>query len=98
MIYLRNVLLLLAQGCQNSDGTRSIGEQSKATFKGSVGETTIHYDGGNGNRYVIDYKCVYMCMHNLHVYVTSSLCFIAYYNLLLQDLPQHFMTLLLTAS
>ena len=98
MIYRRNFLLLLAQGCQNSDGTRSIGVQSKAAFKGDVGETTIHYDGGNENRYVVDYKCVYICMHSLHMYITSSLRFIAYYNLLLQDLSQYFMTILLTAS
>ena len=68
-----------------------------AVFKSGESEISIHYGGGNENRYVVDYKCVYICMHSLHImYATSSLRFIAYYNLLLQDL--HIMTLLLIAS
>ena len=61
--------LLHTQGCQNSDGTRSIGEQSKAVFKNDGSETSIHYSGGKNERYDIihTYVCMYVCVLSIYV-------------------------------
>ena len=73
---------LLSQGCQYSDGARSIGAQDKADFENSESGISIHYDGGNAARYIATLLHICICMH---IYVTISLYFIAHYVLLLQD-------------
>ena len=60
---------LHTQGCQNSDGSRSIGEQSKAVFKNSGSETSIHYSGGENQRYDLLHACLYVCVYVLSIYV-----------------------------
>ena len=65
-------MLLLAQGCQNSEGTRSIGSQDDAEFKSGESGISIHYGGGNGERYVVDYISVYVRMYVYICYFKPS--------------------------
>ena len=54
---------LLSQGCQYSDGARSIGAQDKADFENSESGISIHYDGGNAARYIATLLHICICMH-----------------------------------